>query len=122
MPTYNVHLYREIRLFFPGIEADTPEQAAKLTAQKLTDEATTIDDCEGESVAALVDLVGDEDFSESVTIDLDLEKAVAPELLAALDNAMWHLERLGFDTEEPLYRNGKKLIAKARGETLPEAA
>jgi len=70
MPTYNVHLYREMRLFFPGIEADTPEQAAKLVAERAADEAEYTDDCEGATTSALVDLVGDEDFSETVAIDL----------------------------------------------------
>ena len=32
MALYNVHLYRELRLLFEGIEAETPEPAAtKLT-------------------------------------------------------------------------------------------
>ena len=78
MPTYNVHLYREMRLFFPGIEADTPQQAAKLVADKPINEATTIEDRDGESIAALVDLVGDENFSESVTIDLNQGEGTAP--------------------------------------------
>jgi hypothetical protein len=84
MPTFNVHLYREMRLYFPGIEADTPEKAAKLVAGKPTDEATTIDDCDGESHAALVDLVGDTNYSQSVTIDLDPGKGAAPSLEVTL--------------------------------------
>jgi hypothetical protein len=80
MPTYNVHLYREMRLFFPGVEADTAEEAAKIVAEKASEEAASTEDCEGESVAALVDLVGDEDFSESVTINLGpVKSASSPE-------------------------------------------
>jgi hypothetical protein len=34
MTTYNVHLYREMRLDFGGIEADTPEAAAAIATGK----------------------------------------------------------------------------------------
>jgi hypothetical protein len=33
MKTYNVHIYREMRLFFPGIIASTAEEAARLAAE-----------------------------------------------------------------------------------------
>src|SRR5262249_15475416 len=33
MQTYNVHIYREMRLFFPGIVASTAEEAARLAAE-----------------------------------------------------------------------------------------
>ena len=33
MKTYNVHIYREMRLFFPGIVASTAEEAATLAAE-----------------------------------------------------------------------------------------
>ena len=119
MPTYNVHLYRVMRLFFPGIVANTQEKAAKLAADKLTDEAETIDDCEGISTAALVDRFGDEDFSESVTVDLDSVKGAAPELYEAL-NA---LEDAGYldDIYPPTANKCLAALAKARGKTLPEA-
>jgi hypothetical protein len=71
MNTYNVHIYREMRLFFPGIEADTTEEAAKIAASKDFEDAEDFSDCDGENLAALVDLAGDEDFSESVTVDLN---------------------------------------------------
>ena len=34
MTLYNVHLYREMRLHFPGVEANTPEEAARIAADK----------------------------------------------------------------------------------------
>lgn len=119
MPKYNVHLYREMRLFFPGIEAATPGEAARIVDEKATDEATTIDDCEGFSHAALVDLVGDEDFSESVTIDLDPVKTAAQELYDAL-NA---LEDAGYldDIYQPTANKCRAALVKARRETLKEA-
>jgi hypothetical protein len=93
MPTYNVHLYREMRLFFPGIGADTPEEAAKLAAEKHFDDAADFSDCEGENLSALVDLVGDEDYSESVTIDLDPMKSAAQELYEAAESILPDIER-----------------------------
>jgi hypothetical protein len=127
MPTYNVHLYREMRLFFPGIEADTPEQAAKIIAEKATDEAATINDCNGHNLAALVDLVGDKDYSESITIDLDPMKGAAQELYEALNaivadyNLPQHKQMSLLDFSV-LMGKAKNALAKARGEALPEAA
>ena len=86
MNLYNVHIFREMRLFFPAIEADTPKEAARMAAEKLTDEAETIDDeCDGENLAALVDVVYDDGFDQSVMIDFAAERLrkAAPKLLAA---------------------------------------
>jgi hypothetical protein len=127
MPTFNVHLYREMWLFFPGIEADTPEQAAKLVAEKPTDEAEYTDDCEGATTSALVDLVGDEDYSESVTIDLDPVKAAAQELYETLTAASHALKSYQYgnaspDLAETVSKKADAILAKARGETLPKTA
>jgi hypothetical protein len=83
---YNVHLYREMRLFFPGIKAPSPEAAAHIAAAKTTDNAETIDDCEGENMAALVDVVGDTDLCESRIIDFQPQLVLksAARLLDAL--------------------------------------
>ena len=62
MTKYNVHIYREMRLTFDGIEADTPEAAAAIARDKPTGDADDIDDCDGENLAALVDVAGDEDY------------------------------------------------------------
>ncbi|HMP01715.1 MAG TPA: hypothetical protein PKC45_04355 [Gemmatales bacterium] len=87
MTIYNVHIYREMRLYFPGIDAASAEEAARIAADKLTDEAEIIEDCDGENLAALVDLAGDDEFTQSVAIDFEPErqrKAVL-ELLEALE-------------------------------------
>lgn len=86
MTIYNVHIYREMRLYFPGIEAGTTEEAARIAADKLTDEAEYVEDCDGESLAALVDVAGDDEFTQSVAIDFEPERQrkAAPELLDAL--------------------------------------
>ena len=74
MTTYNVHVYREMRLVFGGIEAETPEAATAIARDKLTEEADSIDDCEGETLAALVDVAGDEAFEQSRIIDFEPER------------------------------------------------
>ena len=122
MPTYNVHLYREMRLLFPGVEDSTPEEAAKLVAEKATDEAATIDDCEGFSHAALVDLVGDEDFRHSKTIAFDPVKEAAQELYEACKAAKSLLLNKFQEPERTVFWKLNAALAKARGETLPEAA
>ena len=83
---YNVHIYREMRLVFGGIEADTPEAAASIARDKPTDEADSIDDCDGETLGALVDVQGDEDYEDSQFIDFEAEqqRKAAPRMLAAL--------------------------------------
>ncbi len=85
MTIYNVHIYREMRLVFGGIEADTPEAAATIARDKPTEEADSIDDCDGETLAALVDLLGDEEYERSEMIDFEAERErkAAAALLAA---------------------------------------
>jgi len=86
MTLYNVHVYREMRLFFPGVEAATPDEAARIGANKPTADAEYTEDCDGETLAALVDVVGDDEFEHSVTIDFDHERMrkAATELLETL--------------------------------------
>jgi hypothetical protein len=82
---YNVHIYREMRIVYQGIAADTPEAAAEIARDKLTSDADEIDDCEGVTLAALVDVQGDEEYEQSRFIDFEEERLrnAAPALLAA---------------------------------------
>lgn len=87
---YNVHIYREMRLTFPGIEAPSLEAAASLAADKPTYDADSIDDCEGDILTALVDVVGDTEYAQSRFIDFEparLQKA-APGMRAALQEVL----------------------------------
>jgi hypothetical protein len=88
MTTYNVHVYRQMRLRFDGIEAETPEAAASVAHKKLTRDADYIEDCEGEDSAALVDMADDidQEYEHSRVIDFEPERQrrAAPDLLAAL--------------------------------------
>jgi len=65
MKTYNVHIYREMRLFFPGIVATTAEEAATLAADLPSGAAKALEDCDGENLAALVGVIGREDCKQN---------------------------------------------------------
>lgn len=87
MKTYTVHLYREMRLTFTGITADTPEGAVASACDAASEAASHWEDCEGETFSALVDLDGDAEFEHSRVIDFPegrLRQA-APKLADALD-------------------------------------
>jgi len=71
MTRYNVHVYREMKLRFDGIKANSPEAAANIARDGLTEDADSMEPCDGETSAAVVDVVGDADFSESRFIDFD---------------------------------------------------
>ena len=85
MTIFNVHIYREMRLTFSGVEADSLEAAAAIARDKPTSDADGIEDCEGETLAALVDLDGDDQFELSQFVDFEPEKQrkAAPKLLEA---------------------------------------
>jgi hypothetical protein len=96
MTIYNVHVYREMRLYFPGVEADTPEEAARIAADKLTADAEYTEDWDGENLAALVDVVGDDEFEHSATIDFEHERIrkAALDLLGAIPPLIGLVHRL----------------------------
>jgi hypothetical protein len=73
---YHVHIYREMRLYFPGIEADSPEHAARIAREKPTHDAEYTEDCDGQNLSALVDVAGDSVFEHSVTIDFGSDPAL----------------------------------------------
>ncbi len=87
LTTFTVHVYREMRLRFDDIEAESPEQAAELARERHFDEAADWSDCEGESLAALVDVHGDEEYAQSRVIDFEPGRLLktAPKLLSAAE-------------------------------------
>jgi hypothetical protein len=93
MILYNVYLYREICLTFHRIEADTPEAAAAIASDRTIREADDIDDCDGEDFVALVDVIGDDGFNQSKTIEFAAERLrkAAPALLDALQDLLGDL-------------------------------
>ena len=88
MQTYNVHIYREMRLFFPDIVASTAEEAATLAADMPSGAARALEDCDGENLAALVGVIGREDCKQNWMIDFDPVRAIAPDLLTVLALAL----------------------------------
>ena len=136
MPTYNVHLYREMRLFFPCIEAESPEEAAKIAAGKDFDDVDDFSDCDGENLAALVDLVGDEEFRHSKTIAFDPVKEAAQELCEVLEEYLqarpaFRLKPIGspgstarLEQEAAIATEdkAKAILRRIKGQAMPEAA
>jgi hypothetical protein len=74
-----------MRAYFPDITADTPEQAVHIADAKSATEAKYVDDCDGTTLAALVDHDGDDEYYQSQIIELDLPKSLANDLLRALE-------------------------------------
>ena len=86
LTTYTVHVYREMRLRFDGVAAGSPEEAAEAARDMHFDDADEWSDCEGETLAALVDVPGDEEFGQSRTVDFEPGRMLKswPKLLEAL--------------------------------------
>ena len=122
MTQYIVHIYREMRLTFADIEADTPEAAAALARDKTTDQSDNIEDCNGDDLSALVDVAGDEDYRQSVTVDFEAERIrkAAPKLLAALEYVratlkLRHLDEATDDEVEEALKIAQTAVAEAKG-------
>jgi len=115
MTIYNVHIYREMRLTFGGIEAASPESAAVLARQKPTEEADSIEDCNGDDLAALVDEAGDEEYERSLTIAFEPERQrkAAYRLLTALEAVLPYAEGEGESLYECWKRDGDLQIKDA---------
>jgi hypothetical protein len=125
MTEYIVHLYREMRLSYTGIEADTPQAAATIANAKPTDAADNIEDCDGETLTALVDLGGDEDYRQSVTVDFEAERQrkAAPKLLAALEYVratlkLRHLDEATDDEVEEALKIAQTAVAEAKAANI----
>jgi hypothetical protein len=105
---YHVHIFREMRLYFPGIEARSPDDAARIAADKPTADAEYSEDCDGENLAAVIDVAGDDDFTKSTTIDFEPERLrkAAPRLLAALTAILPYAEHENQSLYECWKRDG----------------
>ena len=121
MTLYNVHIYREMRLVYGGIEADSHEAAAAIARDKPTDQADSIDDCEGETIAALVDVADDEEYEQTRLIEFEEERLrkAAPKLLTAAEAALGRMAEVYRDTfdsrmdNDPLVIQLRAAIAEA---------
>jgi hypothetical protein len=123
MTLYNVHIYREMLLKYEGIEAATPEQAAEIAGDKPTDDADEIEDCEGYTSTALVDVVGDEEYEQSRWIDFEFERLrnAAPLMLEALqafieaDELAGQCHEWKWESLEHAFKLARTAIAQAAG-------
>ena len=87
MTSYIVHIYRELRLVYGGIEAASHAEAAGRVRDLNAHDADSVDDCDGESFAALVDVAGDQTYERSRIIEFEAEclRKAAPAQAALLD-------------------------------------
>ena len=76
--TYHVHVHRELRLTISPVTADSPEQAAEVARHLPTDEALSIDDCDGATLAALVDHAGGDRFEPSARFEFAVVRPREP--------------------------------------------
>lgn len=82
---FNVHLHREMYLYYPRISAPSAEEAARIASQMPASEAETIEDCDGDNIAAVIDVAGDTDYAKSMVVDFEparLQKSAAVMLQA----------------------------------------
>jgi len=100
---YHVHVYREMRLYFSGITAASAEAAAQLAAKKPTYDADYVEDCDGTNIAALVDIEGDTEYTQSRVIDFQSARVIdgAPRLLDALLDIKRLAEKSGDHEADP---------------------
>jgi hypothetical protein len=75
-----------MRLVFSPIVANSPEQAAAIARTLPTEDAASIDDCDGDTFTALVDVDGDDEHENTVLVDFEPERQrkAAAELAAVL--------------------------------------
>lgn len=102
MPTYNVHIYREMKLRFDGIEASDPEQAAQIASDADSEDADSIRDCDGLNFEALVNVAGASDSKQAEIIEFEWEafkktevnelRRIIPALAGALSLASAHIK------------------------------
>lgn len=70
MPRYNVHCYHVVRSLFKDIEAESHEDAIEATRHMDFQLAAESEDAE-EVTGWLVDVVGDDDYSNSIGFEAD---------------------------------------------------
>ncbi|CAN5142092.1 hypothetical protein BH10PLA2_BH10PLA2_34790 [soil metagenome] len=74
MTMFTVHIYREMRLTFREIEAKDQDDAARIAHDLSLKAADELDECDGETFAALVNFDGDDDYELSRIIDFEGER------------------------------------------------
>lgn len=108
MTKYDVHIYRELKLFYPDIEADSPEAAAEIASKMDTDHAEDISDADGVNLSALVDVQDAEDYGNSQILDFEPQRMLnaVPGLLDALRAVLPYAEAELASLQEAQKRDG----------------
>lgn len=121
---YDVHLYREMRLLFEGIEAGSHDEAAAVARRRPSDEADFMDDCHGEDFAALVDVTGDDTYEQSRFIAFEAERLrqAAPKLLKLLDQLTYWVKCDKTNPDNPLVRETLWSLAEQANAALARIA
>jgi len=119
MTTYTVHLHRDIRLTFEGIEANSLEAALRIARDGDIRAAAAVEDS-GEDLSARVETEGGEGPGPSVTIPFEPERQrqVASRLRSALEYAIEFLTA-NDDGEEDV---GSRLAVATAALTEADAA
>lgn len=73
MPLFNVHLYPSVRVMFPNVEAESHDDALRIAQQLFLQQQTRNANVTGEYAdemnGALIDVVGDDTFIQSIAYD-----------------------------------------------------
>jgi hypothetical protein len=140
MTKYNVHIYREMRIVYQDIEAQTPEAAAESCRDFPSDAGCDPVDCDGQTFAAVVDTQGDYNANgKDILFAEGQMRLAAPAQAVILDLVRYGLMDLsdgqayfgdvdyGFDDNAPDWTAlvnaigwAKARAAIARARTLPE--
>jgi hypothetical protein len=88
MTIFNVHIDREVRLVFEGIEADSNEEAAAIACDKHPAAADDIDNCDGETFSAQVDAAGEQHPTVTIDFEPERQRRAAAKMLAALKDLL----------------------------------
>ena len=84
MPTFNVHIFREMRIPYQDIEADSPQAAAESCRDFPCEMGCDPVDCDGQTFAARVDVQGVGNTpSHLIYFEPERQRRAAPKLLAA---------------------------------------
>lgn len=120
MTLYHVHLYREMRITFEDIEAETPQSAAAIARHMPAGEAVAVEECGGENLAALVGEAGDDAFERAMPIDFSAERLsmATPDLLA-LSRRVVQAKAAGESVTDQLYVAAVLLLSTLEEEASP---
>lgn len=121
MPQYDVHLYKLYRVKHAGVDASSMEEAITKAIKLPDKEAECIEDCEEPAYEALVDVVGDEEYEQTLRFEMIDEKPVridASAHLAARERALKLCQQLAAFTKDGDFVDGEEYYADGNDEEI----